>query len=332
MSDFASLTVALSALTDFNEIARAIRKPVNLKTVRAHLQRFSDPRVDSIACVRVFLSHFLITTCANEVLGERPCAERDAVTDSCQDLHAHMLDADQFLAKLTRFQAALEAWKSIDIQHMAHAYQETYSLLRCMEASTPDHSDKAVVLDSIAHLRRILDGQTRTLFSSQQVEQIQNAPLQVHGSDRVEAQVEETVRTAFWDRVVEHIEQDDYSDVGPILERIRECLQAVLVNEKKREEIGAVLDVPFLLQQLEHGAMHCDQLARLFAFCLEWLKRLGSPADDRVIHKWKQLLSEKFSKKCTTREHAIHVVFFLRSIVEQSEKIVQDVLTFSVEK
>ena len=102
--------------------------------------------------------------------------------------------------------------------------------------------------------------------------------------------MKETYQRAFFDLLEEKVRQEppDYDWIARLYGEIRTRLASILrEGSMVRKEIEESMDVVLFRQMIENKAFGGGELYNLINLVFEWCKKLGSPARDNEVDKFK---------------------------------------------
>ncbi|KAK8529904.1 hypothetical protein V6N12_060668 [Hibiscus sabdariffa] len=145
------------------------------------------------------------------------------------------------------------------------------------------------------------------------------------GEDKnsIKAKMREIMEKAFWDRIMESMQQDE-PDFDRVIGLVREVRDEIceLAPRSWREEITDAIDLEILSQVLKSGTLDIAYLGRILEFALITLQKLSAPANDDEIKAANQSLLKELSEICEVRENsdnspACAMIKGLRFVLEQ---------------
>ncbi|KAL3515661.1 hypothetical protein ACH5RR_022563 [Cinchona calisaya] len=147
----------------------------------------------------------------------------------------------------------------------------------------------------------------------------------------MEERVKETMRKAFWDGIIESVEQDEPNFVR-IIELIMEVKDeiSVMAPESWKGEISEVIDLDILSQVLSSGNLDMDYLEKILKFALITLQKLSAPAHTEELKTIHDKFLEELAVMCrasdaSKKSHTIALVKGLRFVFEQIQTLKQEV-------
>ena len=108
--------------------------------------------------------------------------------------------------------------------------------------------------------------------------------------DSLNKQMDTQFKKAFFDLLEEKVRQEppDYDWITRLYEEIRTRLASLLrEGSVVRKEIEESMDVVLFRQMIENKAFGGSELYNLINLVFEWCKKLGSPARDNEVDKFK---------------------------------------------
>ncbi|XP_009791140.1 uncharacterized protein [Nicotiana sylvestris] len=112
--------------------------------------------------------------------------------------------------------------------------------------------------------------------------------------ESVKARVKETMEKAFWDGVMQSLNQDnpDYSWVLKLIKEIQDEL-CEMSPPSWRQEIVETIDIAILSQVLNSGTLDMDYFGRILEFALVTLRKLSAPSyEDELKSNHQKFLKE----------------------------------------
>ncbi|EEF40590.1 conserved hypothetical protein [Ricinus communis] len=115
----------------------------------------------------------------------------------------------------------------------------------------------------------------------------------------VKAKVRETMEKAFWEGIMESIEQDepDFSWILKLVKEVRDEL-CEMSPQNWREEIVKAIHVDRLSHVLKSGTLDMDYLGKSLEFALVTLQKLSAPANDEKMKSSHNKLLRELQEIC----------------------------------
>ncbi|GMI74531.1 hypothetical protein like AT1G22930 [Hibiscus trionum] len=189
-------------------------------------------------------------------------------------------------------------------------------------SSSSSHSDvqlgssveKSIVTENELIVNEFLHGQCGFVDNFSAIDEDKNS---------IKAQIREIMEKAFWDRIMESMQQDE-PDFDRVIELVREVRDEIceLVPRSWREEITDAIDLEILSQVLKSGKLDIAYLGRILEFALITLQKLSAPANDDEIKAANRRLLKELSEICEAGDSsdnspALAMVKGLRFVLEQ---------------
>ncbi|KAK6916898.1 T-complex 11 [Dillenia turbinata] len=138
-----------------------------------------------------------------------------------------------------------------------------------------------------------------------------------------QAKIRKTMEKAFWDGIIESVEQDEprYDRVIELMREVRDEI-CEFAPESWKQDIMEAIDLDILSQFLRSGNLDIDYLGKILQFALVMLQKLSAPASEDEMQKTGQELMKELAEICETSENskkadAIAMIKGLRFLLEQ---------------
>ncbi|CAI9103818.1 OLC1v1002390C1 [Oldenlandia corymbosa var. corymbosa] len=149
--------------------------------------------------------------------------------------------------------------------------------------------------------------------------------------------VKETMKKAFWDGIIESVEQDE-PKFGHILELMKEVRDEIslMAPESWKQEIFESIDIEILSQVLSAGNVDMDYLGKVLGFALVKLQKLSAPASTDELEATHQKFMEELATMCqengpSKKAHTVALVKGLRFVLEQIQILKQEVSKYKIQ-
>ncbi|WJX21890.1 hypothetical protein P8452_11258 [Trifolium repens] len=152
-----------------------------------------------------------------------------------------------------------------------------------------------------------------------------------HIQNSIEGKIKQTMEKAFWDSVMDSVEQiqPNYDGIIQLMEEVRDeiCEMAPI---SWKDDIIAAIDLDILSQVLKSGKLDVDYLGKILEFSLVSLQKLSAPANEEIIKaKHKALLSE-LGEMCHSRDESnnacvVALVKGLQFVLEQIQILKKEI-------
>ncbi|CDO97570.1 unnamed protein product [Coffea canephora] len=147
----------------------------------------------------------------------------------------------------------------------------------------------------------------------------------------MEEKVKETMKKAFWDGIIESVEQNE-PNFGRIIELMREVRDEIrwMAPESWKGDISEVIDLDILSQVLSTGNLDMDYLGKILEFALVTVEKLSAPAHTEELKAKHRGFLEELAEMCragdaSRKSHIIALVRGLRYVLDQIQTLKQEV-------
>ena len=138
--------------------------------------------------------------------------------------------------------------------------------------------------------------------------------------DTLDERILNAMRTAFWDKLQDELENKEYLGLLQILEDIKERICDLVPNRPDiHQDMYEHIDTRLLQQMLEHDAVNDNYIFNLIQFIINTLKNFDSLEDEPYYEIWR----ESTNKKLSDPNYPIYVLLpiFLRETFHRLNKI-----------
>ncbi|XP_012502087.1 PREDICTED: T-complex protein 11 homolog isoform X2 [Propithecus coquereli] len=153
------------------------------------------------------------------------------------------------------------------------------------ETSEPTQEDKSGPEDAPAFLTETVN-EVSELSNKMGMNHDYHMEEEIVPPSSLEGKVKETMHNAFWDHLKEQLSAvpPDFSCALELLKEIKEILLSLLLprQNRLRTEIEEALDMDFLKQKAEHGALDVPYLSK---YILNMMTLLCAPIRDEAVQK-----------------------------------------------
>ncbi|KAK6915972.1 T-complex 11 [Dillenia turbinata] len=161
------------------------------------------------------------------------------------------------------------------------------------------------------------------VLHEQQLFLADNIDISKNDANNVKAKIRKTMEKAFWDGIIESVEQDEprYDRVIELMREVRDEI-CEMAPESWKQDIMEAINLDILSQLLRSGNLDIDYLGKILQFALVMLQKLSAPASEDEMQKNGQRLMKELAEICEASEnskkaHAIAMIKGLRFLLEQ---------------
>ena len=250
----------------------------------------------------------------------------------------HKVNSDvkmqEFKIELDNFIIFFDRWKKKDVIKVLLPFANSYYELNDTLALVTKNQQEPVTDDIkiwkseiekqknkiLKHVKNI-DGDDAVTF----VKNYQPPKLII--DDKVYEQIERTMKKAYWDKLKEDIENDDFSMITPLLTDVRTMIFQLIPNRPDlREEFDSKIDLELVKQMITHKAMDVKTVYSIALTLIEYLKTLQAPIDDRDTQEWCDSITNLFYTENIS--YADILPAFFSGMFQRLEKIKQQLQDF----
>lgn len=250
----------------------------------------------------------------------------------------HKVNSDvkmqEFKIELDNFIIFFDRWKKKDVIKVLLPFANSYYELNDTLALVTKNQQEPVTDDIkiwkseiekqknkiLKHVKNI-DGDDAVTF----VKNYQPPKLII--DDKVYEQIERTMKKAYWDKLKEDIENDDFSMITPLLTDVRTMIFQLIPNRPDlREEFDSKIDLELVKQMITHKAMDVKTVYSIALTLIEYLKTLQAPIDDRDTQEWCDSITNLFYTENIS--YADILPAFFSGMFQRLEKIKQQLHDF----
>lgn len=250
----------------------------------------------------------------------------------------HKVNSDvkmqEFKIELDNFIIFFDRWKKKDVIKVLLPFANSYYELNDTLALVTKNQQEPVTDDIkiwkseiekqknkiLKHVKNI-DGDDAVTF----VKNYQPPKLII--DDKVYEQIERTMKKAYWDKLKEDIENDDFSMITPLLTDVRTMIFQLIPNRQDiREEFNDKFDLELVEQMITHKAMDVKTVYSIALTLIEYLKTLQAPIDDRDTQEWCDSITNLFYTENIS--YADILPAFFSGMFQRLEKIKQQLHDF----
>ncbi|KAI7727118.1 hypothetical protein M8C21_018068 [Ambrosia artemisiifolia] len=176
-----------------------------------------------------------------------------------------------------------------------------------------NHSDEIVGMENELIVNEFVHGQHYPSANT----------LNGTNEDQTLVKVRKTMKKAFWNGIIDSIE-DNYDRVVELMKEVRDELCEMAPQSWKQEIIEAI-DVAILSQLLKSDSLDMEYLGQIMEFALVSLQKLSAPANEINVKDAHQNVLQELADICraddSNRSHAIALVKGLRFVLEQIQAL-----------
>lgn len=250
----------------------------------------------------------------------------------------HKVNSDvkmqEFKIELDNFIIFFDRWKKKDVIKVLLPFANSYYELNDTLALVTKNQQEPVTDDIkiwkseiekqknkiLKHVKNI-DGDDAVTF----VKNYQPPKLII--DDKVYEQIERTMKKAYWDKLKEDIENDDFSMITSLLTDVRTMIFQLIPNRQDiREEFNDKFDLELVEQMITHKAMDVKTVYSIALTLIEYLKTLQAPIDDRDTQEWCDSITNLFYTENIS--YADILPAFFSGMFQRLEKIKQQLHDF----
>jgi hypothetical protein len=250
----------------------------------------------------------------------------------------HKVNSDvkvqEFKIELDNFIVFFNKWKKKDVIKVLLPFANSYYELNDTLALVTQNQQEPVTDDIkiwkseiekqknkiLQHVRRI-DGDDAVSF----VQNYQPPKLMI--DDKVYEQIEKTMKKAYWDKLKEDIENEDFSMITSLLIDVRDMIFQLIPNRQDiREEFNGKCDLELVEQMITQKAMDVKTVYSIALMFIEYLKMLQAPIDDKDTQEWCDGITNLFYTENITYGDILPA--FFSGMFQRLEKIKQQLYDF----
>jgi hypothetical protein len=250
----------------------------------------------------------------------------------------HKVNSDvkvqEFKIELDNFIVFFNKWKKKDVIKVLLPFANSYYELNDTLALVTQNQQEPVTDDIkiwkseiekqknkiLQHVRRI-DGDDAVSF----VQNYQPPKLMI--DDKVYEQIEKTMKKAYWDKLKEDIENEDFSMITSLLIDVRDMIFQLIPNRQDiREEFNGKCDLELVEQMITQKAMDVKTVYSIALMFIEYLKMLQAPIDDKDTQEWCDGITNLFYTENITYGDILPA--FFSGMFKRLEKIKQQLYDF----
>ena len=110
--------------------------------------------------------------------------------------------------------------------------------------------------------------------------------------------IETVMKRAYWDKLKEDIENNNFDSTLKILEEIRDRFCLITPNRPDiQAEIHENIDIKFIDQKIKHNAMEPQDIQNIILFIVKKITDYGTLADEQWNEIWKTQIEVFFNRK-----------------------------------
>lgn len=255
-------------------------------------------------------------------------------TNEDEDKVNSEIKIQEFKIELDNFIVFFDKWKKKDVIKVllpfANSYYELNDTLALVTKNQqePVTDDIKIWKSEIEKQKNKILKQVRQIDGDDAVSFVQNyKPPKLIIDDQVYAQIEKTMKKAYWDKLKEDIENDDFSMITSLLTDVRDMIFQLIPNRADiREQFNSKFDLELVEQMITHKAMDVQTVYSIALMLIDYLKMLQAPIDDRDTQEWCDEITNLFYTENIT--YADILPTFFSGMFQRLEKIKQQVYDF----
>ncbi len=244
----------------------------------------------------------------------------------------------EFKIELDNFIVFFDKWKKKDVIKVllpfANSYYELNDTLALVtknqqeQEQEPDTDDIKIWKSEIEKQKTKILKQVRHIDGDDAVSFVKNyKPPKLIIDDKVYAQIEKTMKKAYWDKLKEDIENKDFSMIVSLLTDVRDMIFQLIPNRQDiREEFNGKFDLELVEQMITHNAMDVKTVYSIALMLIEYLKMLQAPIDDKDTQEWCDEITNLFYTENITYGDILPA--FFSGMFQRLEKIKQQLYDF----
>lgn len=110
--------------------------------------------------------------------------------------------------------------------------------------------------------------------------------------------IEMVMKKSYWDTVYTDILNKDFTKLLNILTEMKNMFKDLIPHRKDiHTQIEEHIDIPFIKQKLEHNVFDTQEFIGLFCCLVDWVKKLGSPRDDKMMDNLRERVIKEAEEK-----------------------------------
>ena len=138
----------------------------------------------------------------------------------------------------------------------------------------------------------------------------------------IKNQVESTFKKAYWDKLVEDLDNKKYDSILLILEEVRARIALLVPNRIDiHQDLAEYIDVDWIKQMLDHDVLDNTFIYKLFHYIIDKLKEMEAPIYNKDTEKWREEMTQLFQEDI--KHSAIFPIFF-QKVYDKIEKIEEE--------
>jgi uncharacterized protein YgfB (UPF0149 family) len=231
---------------------------------------------------RQFLSHYILYYFQNEVVGDICDSTKNVIQSSQLLFNVHLKNDTtifEFENAFNEYILHFIEWQKFDKEKLAETYGDAYRLLSEIKVSSPIE-----IKEEVLKLERTLDKHTKQIFGvdAQKIVNVKQNQIEQDILHKIEKFVCDSIHEIYWQNMIQYLEKNSFDSLCTVIEHVKVCMLLLCVNQNKRDEVEACLDVSFLKNVLNVG-MAQNQVKSLLKYCLCFLREYGQPCHDSEI-------------------------------------------------
>jgi len=248
-------------------------------------------------------------------------------SDDSNELDSNDSKMQEFKIELKKFVIFFDNWTKKDLIKVllpfANSYYELNDTLANVtknqtETITDDikiwkseiEKQKAKILNHVKHI----DGNDAVTF-------VKNyKPPKLVIDEKVYEQIEKTMKKAYWDKLKEDIENNDFSMITSLLKDVRDMIFNIIPNRQDlRNEFEGKIDFELVEQMITYKAMSVKTVYDICLTFISYLKMLQAPIDDKKNEEWCENITSLFHTE--NLKYSEILPAFFSGMFERLEKI-----------
>jgi hypothetical protein len=225
---------------------------------------------------------------------------------------------NKFCKRLNLFNEEFIKWKKQDLFKVIEEYAKMFWTLE-MQKRNKEITDeqKKIIIENQQKIKKLVE----QIGGKEGIEQFEKySPVMFDESD-IKDQVKSTFKKAYWDKLVEDLDNKKYDSILLILKEIRARIALLVPNRIDiHQKLGEYIDIEFIKQMLNHNVIDSKFIYNLVHYIIDKIKEMESPIYNKDTEKWREEINQLFENKM--KHNDIFPIFFQKVFdkIEQIEK------------
>ena len=320
----------------YNDIQKILINQEIYNRVNVFINSIQECKADSRMLLTAFAMKFHMGCMVNDVNLKENQEIYQLITitlDEYESLFKGELTEEivnKFCKRLNLFNEEFIKWKKQDLFKVIEEYAKMFWTLE-MQKRNKEITDeqKKIIIENQQKIKKLVE----QIGGKEGIEQFEKySPVMFDESAiaGIKNQVESTFKKAYWDKLVEDLDNKKYDSILLILEEVRARIALLVPNRIDiHQDLAEYIDVDWIKQMLDHDVLDNTFIYKLFHYIIDKLKEMEAPIYNKDTEKWREEMTQLFQediKHSASRPPRARTIFpiFFQKVFDKIEKIEEE--------